>query len=48
LPSELSCTATAVYCPLVSAGLALPEDQPPPLPDALALDTGEPLALDPS
>ena len=32
LPSELSCVATAVYCPLDRAGLALPETQAAPVP----------------
>jgi hypothetical protein len=45
LPSELSCAATAVYSPLSSAGLASPELQPPPVPDAVAVDTAVPSAL---
>src|SRR5258708_21204735 len=45
LPSELGCVATAVYCPLVSPGLACPELQPPPVPSAVALETWVPSAL---
>src|ERR1700704_5332119 len=47
-PSELSCVARAVYCPLGSAGLAGSDVQAPPLPPAAALATGEPFALDPA
>src|SRR5207249_4018181 len=41
-PSELSCVATAVYCPLESAGLALPDAQAPPVPGAVAVATTAP------
>ncbi|HWW90656.1 MAG TPA: hypothetical protein VNY35_07745, partial [Solirubrobacteraceae bacterium] len=33
-PNELGCVARAVYVPLDKAGLASPELQPPPVPDA--------------
>jgi hypothetical protein len=46
-PSELSCLATAVYCPSARAGLAPLELQLPPVPPAVALATGEPVALGP-
>jgi hypothetical protein len=48
LPSELFCVAWAVYVPLDSAGLAAPELQEPPVPEAFALDTTVPLALEPA
>jgi hypothetical protein len=48
LPRELLCVATAVYWPLTSAGLALPDVQSPPVPVASALATGVPCALDPA
>ena len=47
-PSELSCLATAVYCPLGRAGLASPELQAPPVPVAVALATIDPFALLPA
>ena len=49
LPRELFCSATAVYSctPSASAGLACPEVQPPPVPVAPALATGEPSAFEP-
>src|SRR5207249_3764972 len=47
-PSELSCTATAVYCPLESGGLALPDVQAPPVPVAVAVATSAPLAAAPA
>jgi len=47
-PSELSCVATAVYCPLTSDGLALPELHAPPVPVAAALETTVPLAVLPA
>jgi hypothetical protein len=47
-PSELCWTATAVNVPFVSDGLASPEDQLPPVPVAVAVDTTVPLALDPA
>ena len=48
LPSELGCVAIAVYCPLASTGLALPEVQLPPVPAAVAVETTEPPTLDPA
>ena len=39
LPSELSWVAFAVYDPLVSGGVALPEPHVPPLPFAVAVET---------
>ena len=48
LPSELSCVATAVYCPLESAGLAWPDAKAPPVPVAVALATTTPLAVAPA
>src|SRR5208283_1328820 len=47
-PSELSCVATAVYCPLPRAGLASSEVQPAPVPVAVALETRVPLAVAPA
>ena len=47
-PSELSWAATAVYCPLASAGLASPDVQAPPVPVAVALATIEPFAVAPA
>src|SRR5437879_12920280 len=44
LPSELGWTATAVYGPLVKAGLACPELQPPPVRPAAAVETAAPPA----
>ena len=46
--SELSWVATAVYSPLESAGLALPEPQSPPLLVAVAVETTEPVAVGPA
>jgi hypothetical protein len=47
LPYELSWSATAVYCPSGSAGLAGPELQPPPVPVAVAAETIVPFAVAP-
>ena len=47
-PSELSWLAIAVYFPLGSAGLALPDVQAPPVPVAVALETIEPFAVAPA
>src|ERR1700694_1663300 len=44
-PSELGCVAIALYSPADSAGLASPELQPPPVPGAVAPETGLPSAL---
>ena len=41
---ELVCVATAVYCPLDRAGLALPETQAAPVPVAVAVETAVPFA----
>ena len=46
--SELAWVATAVYCPLESAGLALLDVQPPPLPVAVAIETTGPFAVVPA
>ena len=37
-----------MYCPIGSAGLALPEVQPPPVPVAVAADTIAPFAVGPT
>ena len=47
-PSELGWVASAVYCPLGSAGLALLEVQAPPVPVADAVETAVPLAVAPA
>ena len=47
-PSELGCVATAVYWPLESVGLALPDVQPPPFGVAVAVEMTVPLALLPA
>ena len=47
-PIELFCDATAVYSPVLSSGLAWPEVQVPPVPEAPALETTGPAALDPA
>jgi len=47
LPSELGWLATAVYCPLGSVGLALPELQLPPAGVAVAVATMAPVAVVP-
>ena len=48
LPIELGWPATAVYWPLVSAGLALLELQPAPVPGAVAVDITAPSAFAPA
>src|SRR6202035_1819198 len=46
-PSELGWLACAVYSPAHRDGLASPELQPPPVPDAVANETAPPSALAP-
>ena|SRR5438552_3298963 len=48
LPSELSWVASAVYCPLESAGLALPDAKAPPVPAVVAVATTAPLTVAPA
>jgi len=45
---ELVWVATAVYCPLDRAGLALPDVQPAPVPVAVAVETTVPFAVTPA
>jgi hypothetical protein len=45
--SELSWLAVAVYSPVLSDGLALPDFQAPPVPVAVALETTLPPGLEP-
>jgi hypothetical protein len=40
--------ATAVYCPLESAGLVLPDFQPEPVPVAVVVETTVPFAVTPA
>src|SRR6476619_6070846 len=47
LPSERSCLASAVYWPLESAGLAVPDAKAPPVPVAVAVATTGPLTVAP-
>ena len=47
-PIELSWVAIAVYCPLASAGLAPPEVQSPPVPEAVAVETTAPFVVAPA
>ncbi|TMM18072.1 MAG: hypothetical protein E6F96_07180 [Actinobacteria bacterium] len=46
--SEPAWMATAVYCPLGRAGLALPDIHPAPVPVAVAVETTVPLAVAPA
>ena len=46
--NELAWVATAVYCPLGRAGLALPDIHPAPVPVAVAVETTVPLAVAPA
>ena len=45
---EFSWVATAVYCPLARAGLALPDAQVAPVPVAVAVETTVPFARAPA
>jgi hypothetical protein len=47
-PSELGCVAIAVYSPLDSFGLTLPEVQLPPPGVAVAFETTDPVAVPPA
>jgi hypothetical protein len=47
-PRELAWIATAVYCPIGSAGFELPDAQPAPVPVAVAAETIVPLVVGPA